>query len=228
MGGGLASWLPDFVKRPFWNGMAHIRHAVLGTDSTTAKAAKSASSGGKVPVGESSDPLVEQTINNFRALLESNPELARKIFKQNGSGLSSEQLAKVRQALPDLVVHQGASSTPTPPNARELGLPQPIADAPKPQKAKAQKPSSGATPQAYQGHYENSGDPNLTGVDRNDIHLKARYIAMNTAKHNIEDLRTELRGTGVGMTEAEFKAYCNENGIKYTPPAAGSYWSKID
>ena len=195
MGGGLASYLPNWVKKPFWDGMARIRHAVLGTDSTTAKAAKSASSGGKVPVGESSDPLVEQTINNFRALLDSNPELARKTFKQNGSGLSSEQLAKVRQALPGLVVHQGASSTPTPPNARELGLPQPIADAtlPKTPKPSKQSNADSVTPQAYYGHYENSGDPDVTGIAPDDVRLRANMEAQRAGVIPMSEHKENLR-----------------------------------
>ena len=216
MGGGLASFLPNCVKQPFWNGMARIRN-FLGTDSASKTAKSTSSKGRSGTVGESSDSLVDDTIKNFRELLKSNPELARKIFKQNGSGLTREQLAKVREALPDLITPQGVkiSKTPNLPNARELGLPQPIADATLPKTPKPSKSSNAdsVTPQAYHGHYENSGDPDVTGIAPDDVRLRANMEAQRAGVIPMSEHKENLRI--VLGDEEEVQNAIDENSDQY-------------
>lgn len=97
---------------------------------------------------------------------------------------------------------QGESNT----QYRELGIPQILADPTVPRTSKAKQKSY------------SDGAEEYSGVAKNDIHLKARSIAMNTAKTNLDDLRVAYRVGGGGASEADFKAYCQRNGIAYTPP----------
>ena len=109
---------------------------------------------------------------------------------------------------------QGAKSTV---NAKEIGGFIKIANPPKPKKT---QPKNNITPDKYAGkEYGKDGDAEkYSGVNANDIHLKAKEIAMREAAHNLDDLRVVYRVGGGGANEADFKAYCKRNGIKYTPP----------
>lgn len=109
---------------------------------------------------------------------------------------------------------QGAKSTV---NAKEIGGFIKIANPPKPKKT---QPKNNITPDKYAGEeYGKDGDAEkYSGVNANDIHLKAKEIAMREAAHNLDDLRVAYRVGGGGASEADFKSYCQRNGIKYTPP----------
>ena len=108
---------------------------------------------------------------------------------------------------------QGASSK----LRTEVGY-KPIGNAPKPKAAKAPAADGTSGMGAFHGRYDNVGDASVTGVDTNSAKFKARVIAQKTAQTNLDDLRVQYRVGGGGASEAEFKAYCQRNGIAYTPP----------
>lgn len=170
---------------------------------------------GTLPVDKKADKEAKELAAGYRSLYKSGT-LSMQAIRQNIDSLTPDLKARVLAECPEFRTPQGATSTTV--KTTEVGYKK-IKGAP--------KPTSGEM-SAYHNRHENSGDASITGVDTNSARFKARVIAQNTARINIEDERTFHRGGG-GLSEADFKKYWLENHPEepYTPPAKDSYWNKI-